>query len=132
MAVPSYEELLIHWKINNTIMEQEFSDSHIVDFASKIDKWEMLAKSLKIPNSEIENIEDKHKGDLELQRVNLLECWKQRCGSKATYRAMTEALLQISRTDLAEKIFGLNSEEMNLLLSRLVFLFLTHLQIVVE
>ena len=43
---------------------------------------------------------------MELQRIKLLEYWKQRCGSKATYRVMIEALLQINRTDLAEKIIG--------------------------
>ena len=39
-------------------MEQEFSDSHVMYFASKLGRWEMLAKFLKIPDSEIEAIKD--------------------------------------------------------------------------
>lgn len=104
MAVPSYENLSTRWKIDSSIMKQEFSGSHIMDLASKIDKWELLAKSLEIPNPEIERI--KNEPGLELQRIKLLESWKQRCGSKATYKAMVEALLRIDRTDLAEKIFA--------------------------
>ena len=34
----------------------------------------------------------------------MLECWKQRNGSAATYEALTKALLKIGRTDLAEKV----------------------------
>ena len=102
MAVPTYEDLLKRNNIDNVVMEQEFSDSHVMEFASKLGRWEMLAKSLKIPDSEIEAIKDGR--ELELQRIKLLEYWKQRCGSKATYRAMIEALLQINRTDLAERI----------------------------
>ena len=105
MAVPTYDELLTQWKIDNTILEQVFNDNHFIDFASKLDRWEMLAKSLRIPNSEIESIKDK--GGLELQRIKMLECWKQRCGSKATYKAMIEALLQINRTDVAESIIAI-------------------------
>lgn len=37
----------------------------------------------------------------------MLECWKQRCGSKATYKAMIEALLQINRTDITESIIAI-------------------------
>ena len=105
MAVPSYEELLTQWKIDSASVEQTFSDYRVMEFASKLDRWEMLAKSLKIPNSEIESIGDK--GTAELQRIKLLECWKHRCGSKATYKAMIEALLQINRTDLAETIIDM-------------------------
>ena len=42
-----------------------------------------------------------------MQRYKLLKCWKQRCGSKATYRTLVKALLQINRTDLAEKVVAL-------------------------
>ena len=56
MAVPSYEELLTRWKIASSTVEQSFSDIHILDFATKLDRWEMLAKFLRIPNSEIESI----------------------------------------------------------------------------
>ena len=105
MAVPTYEELLAHCNVDNSLMEQTFSDDHLMEFTSQLDKWETLALSLRLPSPEIENI--RSAGDIEMQRYKLLKCWKQRCGSMATYKALVEALLQISRTDLAEKVVGL-------------------------
>jgi hypothetical protein len=104
MAVPSFEELLSRWKIDSSTLKQPFSDVHILDFATKLDGWEILAKSVKIPTSEIDTIEEKA---ARLRPMKMLECWKRRCGSEATYGAMIEALLQIDRTDLAEYIIGL-------------------------
>ena len=105
MAVPTYEELLLHCNADSSLMEQTFSDDHLMEFTSQLDKWESLAVSLRLPSPEIESI--KKTGDIEIQRYKLLKCWKQRCGSKATYRALVKALLQINRTDLAEKIVAL-------------------------
>ena len=62
----------------------------------------MLAMSLGIPDAEIKGIMSQ--GDIGVQRIRLLKCWKWRCGSKTTYKALVEALLKISRTDLAEKV----------------------------
>ena len=67
-------------------------------------KWEKLARFMGIPNPEIEYI--KSQGDKEEQKSKMLVCWKQRFGSKATYKAMAKALLQIGRTDLAETIIS--------------------------
>ena len=108
MAVPpSYDELLVHYKVDRrpSIMEETFCADHVISFASEIDIWEMLAKSLRITNPDIESI--RNKGGAELQRLKLLECWKHRCGSKATYKVLAEALLQVKRTDLAEKVVAL-------------------------
>ena len=106
MAVPSFEELLIRWKIDGSTLEEPFSDGHILDFATKLDGWEMLAKFVGIPTAEIDTVKAK---EAELRPMRMLECWKRRCGSKATYGAMIQALLQINRTDLAEYIIGLIS-----------------------
>ena len=105
MAVPTYEELLAHCNVDSSLMEQTFSDDYLMRFASKLEKWETLALSLRLPSTEIESI--KSSGDIEMQRYKLFKSWKQRCGSMATYKALAEALLQISRTDLAEKVVAL-------------------------
>jgi hypothetical protein len=91
MAVPSFEELLTLWKIDSSTLEQPFGDDHILDFATKrLDEREMLAKSVKIPASEIDTIKE---GAARLRPMRMLECWKRRCGSRATYGVMIEALL---------------------------------------
>ena len=105
MAVPTYDELLAHYDLDSSIMRETFDDKHLRQFSLKLDVWETLAKFLEMPNSDIMSI--KSQGDVEVQKLRMLECWKQRCGSMATYEAMVKALLQISRTDLAEKVIKL-------------------------
>ena len=87
-------------------MEQPVDYDHLLELASKLDEWELLAKYLKIPNSQIEVIKSHGVG---VQRIRMFEYWKQRCGSRATYKKMIVALLQINRTDLAEKVIRLSS-----------------------
>ena len=86
-------------------MKQTFDDEHLREFSLALDTLETLAKFLGIPNSDITAI--KSQGCAIEQRMTMLECWKQRCGSMATYEAMVKALLKINRTDLAEKIIAL-------------------------
>ena len=105
MPVSTYEELLAHYNVNSSLMEQTFSDDHLIEFSSKLDEWEKLSLSLKIPSSEIEDI--KSQGGKGMKGIRLLQCWKQRYGSKATYKTLVEALVQIGRIDLAEKVITL-------------------------
>ena len=105
MAVPTYDELLAHYDIKKSIMKQTFDDEHLRKFSLTLDMLETLAKFLGIPNSDITDI--KNQGNVVEQRMRMLECWKQRRGSMATYEAIAKALLKINRTDLAEKIITL-------------------------
>ena len=105
MAVPTYDELLAHYDIEKSIMNQTFDDEDLRQFSLTLDTWEKLARFLEMPSPDIANI--KSQGDVEEQKIRMLECWKQRQGSMATYEAMVKALLQISRTDLAEKVITL-------------------------
>ena len=103
MDAPTYEELLIRHKMDEPVMEDLPNEDLLMKFASKLDHWETLAKYLKLSSQEIENL--KRQGDLRLQSIKMLECWKQRCGQGATHKAMVKALLEIGRTDLAEMVF---------------------------
>ena len=105
MAIPTYDDLLAHHDAEKSIMKQTFDDEHLREFSLTLDELETLAKFLKIPNSDITGI--KNQGSAVEQRMRMLERWKQRCGSMATYEAMVKALLQIGRTDLAEKVITL-------------------------
>ena len=105
MAVPTYDDLLAHHNMKKSIMKQTFDDEHLREFSLTLDELETLAKFLNIPNSDITGI--KNQGNAVEQRMRMLERWKQRCGSMATYEAMAKALLQIGRTDLAEKVITL-------------------------
>ena len=105
MAVPTYDDLLARHDVENSIMKVTFSDEDLRQFSLSLDTWEKLARFIGLPGPDIANI--KSQGDAEEQRIRMLECWKQRCGSTATYEAMVKALLQIGRTDLAEKVITL-------------------------
>ena len=107
MAVPTYDDLLARHDIENSIMKLTFSDEDLRQFSLSLDTLEKLARSIGLPSPDIANI--KSQGDAEEQRIRMLECWKQRCGSTATYEAMVKALLQIGRTDLAEKVITLRT-----------------------
>ena len=103
MDVPTYEELLIRHKMDDSVMEDSPNEDLIMKLASKLDHWETLAKYLKLSSQEIENL--KRQGDLRLQSTKMLECWKQKCGQGATHKALAKALLEIGRTDLADMVF---------------------------
>ena len=105
MAIPTYDELLAHYDVEKSIMKQTFDDEHLREFSLVLDTMETLAKFLGIPNSDIIAIKNQ-RCTIE-QRMRMLECWKQRCGSMATYEAMVKALLKINRTDLAGKVITL-------------------------
>ena len=105
MAVPTYDDLLARHDVEKSIMKQTLSDEDLRQFSLSLDMWEKLARFIGLPRPDIANI--KSQGDAEEQRIRMLECWKQRCGSMATYEAMAKALLQIGRTDLAEKVITL-------------------------
>ena len=105
MALPTYDELLALYEVDSSTMRETFDDKQLRQFSLILDIWETLAKFLEMPTSDIANI--KSQGDAIEQRLKMLEHWKQRRGSMATYEAMVKVLLQISRTDLAEKVITL-------------------------
>ena len=105
MAVPSYDDLLARQTMDHTLMELTFKDEHLRELASNIESCEILGMYLEIPDADINSITSQ--GEVEVQKIRLLKRWKQRCGSAATYKAMVIALLQIKRTDLAEKVIAL-------------------------
>ena len=105
MAVPTYDQLLVNYDVEKPVMKLTFNNEDLRQFSLSLDMWEKLARFIGLPGPDIANI--KSQGDAEEQRMRMLECWRQRCGSMATYEAMVKALLQISRTDLAERVITL-------------------------
>ena len=105
MDVPTYEDLLLRYEVDNFCMKQTFRDEHLVEVGSQLDKWETLAWHIEIPTSEIENI--KRECNNEVKGIQLLQCWKRGCGFKATYKALVILLLKINRADLAGKVVAL-------------------------
>ena len=70
MAVPTYEELLARCDLYSSCMDDTFSDNHLRELSSMVDRWERLAKFLGMPNSDVDYI--KSQGDAEEQRLKML------------------------------------------------------------
>ena len=67
-SVPTYDDLLVLWKVEDATMKEKFTNhDHLIDLASNLDRWEMVAILLRIPHSEIESI--KILRDIGVQRI---------------------------------------------------------------
>ena len=55
MEAPSYEELLTHYKVGSSLIEQTCTDCHLTEVGSQLDEWEKLASFL-ISSRDIEEI----------------------------------------------------------------------------
>ena len=102
MAVPTYDNLLARHNVDDALMELTFEDKHLRELASHLETCEMLGTYLEMSDADIKAITSQ--GDVGIQKIRLLKRWKQMCGLAATYKVMVNALLQIKRTDLAEKV----------------------------
>ena len=56
MAVPTYDELLARHDMDRSIMRETIDDKHLRQFSLMLDVWEILAKFLEKPTSDIANI----------------------------------------------------------------------------
>ena len=105
MTVPTYDELLARNNIKKSTMREAIEDKHLIEFSLSLDAWKRLARHLGMPDTDIESIKS-HENEEE-RRDRMLKCWKERCGSYATYEELVKVLLRINRTDLAEKVVSL-------------------------
>ena len=106
MAVPSYNELLTRHDVQSSEMNDAVQNAQLTEISSILDRWERLARSLGLDNSDIESI-IRERDTEEEKRDKMLQRWKQRRGSAATYEELTTALLRIKRTDLAERVISM-------------------------
>ena len=97
-----YDDLITKWKADRSLMERTFSNEHLNELASKVDRWESLAKHLKIPAVESDKFTTPD--NIEIQRIRMLTRWKERSGKGATYEAVVKALIQAKQTELAQAI----------------------------
>ena len=87
--------------IKNGIVE----DEELEELSEQLgNSWEKLARRLKFTKAEIIGF---HKDNEEYAKkaLGMLEKWKEKCGSAATYQILYDALCHrlVSRKDLAEK-----------------------------
>ena len=84
-------------------LDEPCSDEHLRDISSDLTCWQELAPYLDLKEAEVEVIELDAKTVNE-KRLKALRKWKNKYGFRATYRALTEALLKCHMADHAEKV----------------------------
>ena len=106
MAVPSYNDLLTRHGVQRSDMADKIHHTQLMEISPILDQWEMLGRSLGLDNSDIVSIK-RERDTGEEKRDKMLQRWKQRRGSAATYEELTTALLRIRKTDLAEIVISM-------------------------
>lgn len=85
--------------LNSTV-----NDVHLAELAKVMKEWQELAPFLDITPAEEEEIAEKYQGDLRLQKREALRKWREKTGSKATYRRLIVIFCTQGKVYLAEKL----------------------------
>ena len=79
-------------------------EKQLWNIAKKLSEWRLAAPWLGFEQADVDAWERDARHDEEGKRHLMLTKWRQRNGSRATYKALAEVLLQVGRTDLAESL----------------------------
>ena len=91
-------------------IDSTVSDTHVADIVNGFTEWELMAPYLDLSRSDEHDIKDKYLYKPKLQRREALRLWKQRNGSKATYRKLIEIFCHQGRVDVAERVRDLTQQ----------------------
>ena len=106
---PSLQSLLK--EATPTQLNKNVTPTHLSEIASKLITWQLLVPHLSLTQPEEEAITRNYPGDVELQRLKVLQKWSEKQGSKATYKTLIRAVYKVGKTELAEYIIHLLNEE---------------------
>ena len=103
MAAITLDELLKETEICTEKLNQCVSDEHLRAIAIFLTSWRRVAAYLDLSDNDLDDVEQNRKDEQD-KRLNALQIWKGKFGFKATYTKLVEALLSLSKADIAEKI----------------------------
>ena len=93
--------------VPKSCLDRTVSDIHIAQLAKIMTEWQELAPFLGLSQSEEENIVERYRGRLQLQKREALRKWKEKNGHKATYRKLIDIFCDQERVGLAGTLKGL-------------------------
>ena len=84
---------------------KRISDDHLREIAlfKTLTNWRTVATYLGLDKNDLDDIK-REEDDEKMRKLNALEKWKGKFGSKATYRKLVEVLLKLEKTDAAEDV----------------------------
>ena len=100
--------------VPNSLIDSPVHDLHTADLVSHFTEWEMLAPYIDLTETDERDIRGEYPNNPKLQRRQCLRLWKQRNGSKATYRKLIKAFFDLRRIDVAEKLKDLAEKSKNI------------------
>ena len=103
MANVSSQDIISSCGVEDTCLDREVTKEHFYELSHYLTQWKLLAPNMNISQDEVETIEREHT-TVEMQRIIFLNTWKQKMSSKATYRALMDALLSIGRAEDARGV----------------------------
>ena len=102
--LPSLVEVLCKHSLTEQQIDAPCSYEHVVEIASKVNKWERLVLSIGLTDIEVTAIQRDKPNDYRLQCSAAFEKWRQKLGSNATYLSLAKGLEKVSRLDLVEAV----------------------------
>ena len=105
MNVIGLDELLKKTEIHPEKLNGRISDDDLREIAlfKTLTNWRTVATYLGLDKNDLDAIKQEE-DDEQMRKLNALEKWKGKFGSKATYRKLVEVLLKLEKTDAAEEV----------------------------
>ena len=105
MDVITLDELLKKTEIHPETLNGRISDDHLREIAlfKTLTNWRTVATYLGLDKNDLDAIK-REEDDEQMRKLNALEKWKGKFGSKATYRKLVDVLLKLEKTDAAEDV----------------------------
>ena len=105
--------------LSKEVIDSEVSDEHIAEIVRSFHEWQFIATRLELSDVEQDDIKERYPHHPKLQRRKALQIWKQKFGSKATYRKLIEALCLEDQTKAAEELrdLAMKSKENNIIMT---------------
>ena len=101
---PSLVEVLGRYSLTEQQIDVACSHEHMVEIASKVNKWDYLAFHIGLDDADVTDIEHDKPHGHRSQCVAALLKWRQKFGSNATYLSLAKGLEKVSRLDLVEAV----------------------------
>ena len=99
--MPSYQELLVYYKLEEADMKERCSEEAIKALAPKLTNWEL--DHLCMGKETVDSVKSDFKKEEE-KKLNYLLRWKEECSINATYDEMAKRFMQARKASLAEHV----------------------------
>ena len=95
------------YDLPSEILNAKCANQHLSKIAEEIVTWEHLARRLGLTEAKIEEIKRNNANNYLEQKDQFLIKWKEKFGSKATYKVLLQCLDECEMREQAEKLIAI-------------------------